>query len=99
MDWWNISVFGIIPVFSVAIIFCFNKRFLWVTPLISTALSYIISVVLSSIVTIAAMPSILSDYEHRALFFLSLILQLAVIIILNVSTYVIAFILNKKKRK
>ena len=61
MDWWNISVFGVIPVLSVSIVFCFKRKFLWATPLISTALSVIVS--------LTAMPSILSNNEYRAMFF------------------------------
>ena len=38
MNWWNVTVFGLIPILSVAIIFYFKRKFLWAAPLISTAL-------------------------------------------------------------
>ena len=99
MNWWNISVFGIIPAFSVGIVFCSQKKHLWITPFISLVLSCLISVVLTSIITIAVMPSILSDYEHRALFFLCLMLQFIIILVLTIVRFVITYILNKKNKK
>lgn len=61
MDWWNVSVFGVIPVLCVGIIFCLRRKALWTAPILSAVLTILISVV--------AMPSILSDREHRAMFF------------------------------
>ncbi len=60
MDWWNVSVFGIIPVLSVLLVFFVKRKLLWVAPLISTVLSVVISVI--------AMPSFLSNREARAMF-------------------------------
>lgn len=61
MNWWNISVFGIIPILTVTILFLFKKRYLWTAPFISAALSIAVCVI--------AMPSILSDSEHKTMFF------------------------------
>ena len=61
MDWWNVSVFGIIPVLSVLLVFFIKRKFLWVAPLISTVVSVVISVI--------AIPSILTNSEGRAMFF------------------------------
>ena len=89
-DWWNISVFGVIPVLSVALVFFFKRKYLWTAPLISAALSVIVS--------IAAMPSILSDNEHRNMFFgISLVIHLAVVIALTLLAYAIVFFKNKNK--
>lgn len=99
MNWWNISVFCIIPIFSVVVMFCFKINRLWIAPLVATVLSCLISAVLTSIVSIAAMPSILYDNEHRALFFLCLILQFIIIFVLSVIGFVIKYIFHNKNRK
>lgn len=91
MDWWNVTIFGLIPVLSVAMIFCFKRRFLWAAPLISTVLAIIVS--------IAAMPSILKDNEHRAMFFgIGLPIHLAVVISLTGISYIIALAIKRKKQ-
>ncbi len=41
MNWYNILIFGVIPVFIVVIIFLFKRKLLWMTSFISTALSFI----------------------------------------------------------
>lgn len=90
MDWWNITVFCVIPMLSVAAAFCIGRKRLWTAPLISTAVSVIIS--------IAAMPSILSDREHRAMFFgIALPMHLAVVVVLTAIACVIAYVLHKKR--
>lgn len=90
MNWWNISVFCVIPVLSVAAVFCIKRNYLWTAPLISTALSMIIS--------IAAMPSIVSDHEHRAMFFgISIPIQILVVIGLTVVAYLVAHVLKRKR--
>lgn len=90
MDWWNISVFGVIPVLSVVIFFCVKRKFLWAAPLISTALSVIVSVI--------AMPSILSDNEHRNMFWgISIPMHFVIAVALTVIAYIVAHILKQKK--
>lgn len=89
MNWWKVSVFGIIPVLSVIIIFFVRKKFLWFAPAISTVLSVVISMI--------AMPSIITYSEHRAMFFGIVIpIQLVVVIILALIAYFVTRILNQK---
>ncbi len=91
MNWWNISVFCVIPVLSVVVVFCFKRKYLWTAPLISTALSIIISIV--------TMPSILSDNEHRTMFFrISIPIHLVVVIGLTVVAYIVAHVLKVKRK-
>ena len=91
LDWWNVSVFCIIPILVVVIIFFIKRKFLWIAPLISTVLSVIISMI--------AMPSIISYSEHRAMFFGIVIpIQLVVVIILTVIAYFVAYILKRKQK-
>lgn len=35
MDWWNILIFGVIPVLTVVIMFIVKRKLLWIAPLIS----------------------------------------------------------------
>ena len=91
MDWWNVSVFGIIPVLSVLLIFFVKRKFLWVAPLISTVLSVVISVI--------AMPSILSNSEARTMFFgISIPMHLVIVVVLTVIAYLVTYILKRTQK-
>ena len=86
LNWWNVSVFCIIPILSVVLVFFRKRKFLWIAPMISTALS--------------TMPSILRIREHRVMFFgISIPIQLVIVIILTVIAYLVAYILKRKKAK
>ena len=90
-NWWNASLFCIIPILSVVIIFFIKRKFLWIAPLISTVLSVVISII--------AMPSMLSNREHRAMFFgIAIPIQLVIVIILTVIGYLVAYILKRRKK-
>ena len=89
MNWWNISVFCIIPIISVTFFFLWKRKYLWIAPLISTLISIAISLL--------AMPSILSDAEHHNMFFgISIMLQILIAVVLTVIVYVVARFLDKK---
>ena len=90
-NWWNASLFCIIPILSVVIVFFIKRKFLWIAPLISTVLSVVISII--------AMPSMLSNREHRAMFFgIAIPIQLVIVIILTVIAYLVAYILKRRKK-
>ena len=89
MDWWNISVFGIIPVFTVLLIFFVKRKFLWTAPLISTVISVIISII--------AVPDILSEGEYRAHFGISILFHLAIVVLLTIIAYLVANIIKRKQ--
>jgi len=90
-NWWNASLFCIIPILSVVIVFFIKRKFLWIAPLISTVLSVVISII--------AMPSMLSNREHRAMFFgIAIPIQLVIVIILTVIGYLVAYILKRRKK-
>ena len=91
MDWWNVSVFGIIPVLSVLLVFFIKRKFLWGAPLISTVFSVAISVI--------AMPSFLSNREARSMFFgISIPMHLVIVVVLTVIAYFVAYILKRKPK-
>ena len=90
-NWWNASLFCIIPILSVVIVFFIKRKFLWIAPLISTVLSVVISII--------PMPSMLSNREHRAMFFgIAIPIQLVIVIILTVIAYLVAYILKRRKK-
>lgn len=89
MNWWNISVFCIIPIVSVVFFFFWKRKYLWMAPLIS--------VVISVVISLLAMPSILSDAEHRNMFFgISVMLHILIAVVLTVIAYAASRFLAKK---
>lgn len=89
MNWWNISVFCIIPIASVIFFFFWKRKYLWMAPLFSTVISVVVS--------LFAMPSILSDAEHRNMFFgISIMLQILIAVVWTAIAYVVARFLDKK---
>ena len=89
MNWWNISVFYIIPIVSVVFFFFWKRKYLWMAPLIS--------VVISVVISLLAMPSILSDAEHRNMFFgISVMLHILIAVVLTVIAYAASRFLAKK---
>lgn len=91
MDWWNILIFGVIPVLSVLLVFFVKRKFLWVAPLISIVLSVVISVI--------AMPSFLSNSEARVMFFgISIPMHLVIVVVLTAIAYLVAYILKRKQK-
>ena len=91
MDWWNVSVFGVIPVSTVVCLFCFKRRHLWFAPIISTILAIAISLI--------AMPSILSDSAHRAMFFgISIPMHLVIVTILTAIACFVSHTLKPKQK-
>ena len=90
MDWWNISVYGVIPALTVVILFFVKRKLLWIAPLISTVLSFVISII--------AMPSILSVNEYRGFLLWAMLMHLGIAIILTAIAYFIAYILKRKQK-
>ncbi|MDU4658575.1 hypothetical protein [Clostridium sp. C2-6-12] len=91
MDWWNVSVFIVIPILAVVFLFCFKRKHLWSAPVISTILTVVISLI--------AMPAILEDGEAYNMFFkLVLPIHFAIALVLTSVAYGISFILKNKHR-
>ena len=89
MDWWNVSVYGVIPVLTVVTIFFVKRKLLWLAPLISTGVSFLISLMV--------MPSILSVSEYRGFLLWAMILHFAIAIILTIIAYITVYILKRKQ--
>ena len=95
-DLLNGLIYGVIPLFTVVIIFFLKRKLLRVAPLISTALAAITYMMLFSVL---GMPvaELLGNSEWRAFFFLAMLIQFVIVITLTVIAYFIAYILKRKK--
>lgn len=95
MEWWNVLIFGIIPVLTVAIIFCFKRKFLWIAPLFSSALAFISYMIALAPITLE---KLFSNNEWRGFFMLAMFMHLGIVAILTAIAYLVAYILKKKQK-
>lgn len=93
-DWWNVLIFGIIPILTVAIIFIVKRKWLWTAPLISTSLAFITYMVALAPITIA---ELFRNGEWRGFFLLAMLMQLVITVVLTVIVYFAAYILKRKQ--
>lgn len=93
-SWWNILIFGVIPVFTVVVIFVVKRKLLWTVPLISTALAFIAYMAALAPITIA---ELFSNGEWRGFFILAILLHLVITVVLTVAAYFAAYILQRKQ--
>lgn len=92
MDWWNILVYIAIPILSVLIIFFVKRKLLWLSPIISTLLTVIVSIINT--------PSIIMYSEHRTMFFVfAMPSYLIVGILFTVFGYIVGLVIDKRKNK
>ena len=90
---WNILIFGVIPALSVAILFFIKRKILWIAPLVSTALAFIAYTVAFAPTSIV---EVFGNNEWRGFFLLAMLMHIAVVVVLTVIAYIIAFILKRK---
>lgn len=93
-NWWNILIFGVIPVFTVVIIFIVKRKLLWTAPLISAALAFFTYMIALVPIT---MVEIFHNNEWRGFFFLAMLMQLVITAVLTVIAYFAAYILKRKQ--
>lgn len=96
MDWWNILIFGIIPVLTVVIIFIVKRKLLWITPFISTALAFITYMIALDIIKPSEMIKFFSYSESRGFFILAMLMHLGIVVVLTGIAYIIAYLLKRK---
>lgn len=94
MDWINILIFGVIPVLTVGIMFLIKRKMLWITPIISTVLSFITY----TITVEPTMIEIFRNNEWRAFYILFMLMQFGITVILTVIAYLIAYIFKRKQK-
>ena len=90
----NILIFVVIPVISVSVLFFRKRRLLWIAPLLSIILAFIVYAVTLE-------PSIIkafSNNEWRGFLLLALLLQFGIAVLLTAVGYLLAHILKRKNK-
>ena len=89
----NVLIFVVIPVLSVSVFFFMKRKLLWIAPLISTVLAFIVyAVALDPFIV-----KILSNNEWRGFLLLALLMQFGIAAILTATGYLMAHILKRKE--
>ena len=90
----NILIFVVIPVISVSVLFFRKRRLLWIAPLLSIILAFIVYAVTLE-------PSIIkafSNNEWRGFLLLALLMQFGIAVLLTAVGYLLAHILKRKNK-
>jgi len=97
MDWWNVLLYGIIPVFTVAILFLVKRKLLWTAPLLSAVLFLVTYIVALRVSGVRSPLLMLFTYnESRGFFLLGMSFQLGIVIVLTAAAYFVAYLLKRK---
>ncbi len=89
-------ILWIVPALTVTVLFLGKRKLLWIAPVVSTAFSFFLDVVLVAPVTLTA---VLRDHEWRAFFLLVLLIQLGVAVVLTLLAYIAAYIAAYIRRR
>ena len=95
MDWWNVLIFGVIPVLTVIIIFNVKKKLLWIAPLISTAFAFITYMIVLAPITIV---ELFNNNEWRSFFLLAMLIHFGIAVVHTAIAYFAAYKLKRKKK-
>ena len=90
----NVLIFVVIPVISVSVLFFRKRRLLWIAPLLSIMLAFVVYAVTLE-------PSIIkafSNNEWRGFLLLALLMQFGIAVLLTAVGYLIAYILKRKNK-
>ena len=90
----NVLIFVVIPVISVSVLFFRKRRLLWIAPLLSIMLAFVVYAVTLE-------PSIIkafSNNEWRGFLLLALLIQFSIAVLLTAVGYLIAYILKRKNK-
>ena len=90
----NVLIFVVIPVISVSVLFFRKRRLLWIAPLLSIMLAFVVYAVTLE-------PSIIkafSNNEWRGFLLLALFMQFGIAVILTAVGYLLAYILKRKNK-
>ena len=100
MDGWNVLIFGVIPVFSMVVIFSIKRKLLWTAPVISTTLAFITYMIAFRTQGMhTPVIKIFSNNEWRAFFILAMLIHLGIVIFITVIASLVEYILKQKKKK
>ena len=98
MDWWNVFIFGVIPVLTVVIMFIVKRKMLWKAPLISTVLAFITYMIALELINPIEVIEFFSNNEWRGFFILAMLMHLGIVVVLTAIVYFIAYILKRKQK-
>ena len=90
----NILIFVVIPVISVSVLFFMKRKLLWIAPLLSIMLAFVVYAVTLE-------PSIIkafSNNEWRGFLLLALLIQFSIAVLLTAVGYLLAHILKRKNK-
>ena len=90
----NVLIFVVIPVISVSVLFFRKRRLLWIAPLLSIMLAFVVYAVTLE-------PSIIkafSNNEWRGFLLLALLMQFGIAVLLTAVGYLLAHILKRKNK-
>lgn len=90
----NVLIFVVIPVISVSVLFFRKRRLLWIAPLLSIMLAFVVYAVTLE-------PSIIkafSNNEWRGFLLLALLMQFGIAFLLTAVGYLLAHILKRKNK-
>ena len=90
----NVLIFVVIPVISVSVLFFMKRKLLWIAPLLSIMLAFVVYAVTLE-------PSIIkafSNNEWRGFLLLALLIQFGIAVLLTAVGYLIAYILKRKNK-
>ncbi len=88
MDSWQVLIFFIFPITSVLLMFFLKRKVLWISPIISTGLSIIYSLLV--------MPDLLTVPESSIFWRISIPMQLVVVIFFTAIAYIFSWLLKKR---
>lgn len=89
MDLWQVLVFFTFPVASVLLMFFLKRKVLWISPIISTGLSIIYSILV--------MPDLLTVPESSIFWRISIPMQLIVVIFFTAIAYIFSWLLKRRR--
>lgn len=90
----NILIFVVIPVIYVSVLFFRKRRLIWIAPLLSIMLAFVVYAVTLE-------PSIIkafSNNEWRGFLLLALLMQFGIAVLLTAVSYLLAHILKRKNK-
>ena len=90
----NVLIFVVIPVISVSVLFFMKRTLLWIAPLLSIMLAFVVYAVTLE-------PSIIkafSNNEWRGFLLLALLIQFSIAVLLTAVGYLLAHILKRKNK-
>ena len=90
----TVLIFVVIPVISVSVLFFMKRKLLWIAPLLSIMLAFVVYAVTLE-------PSIIkafSNNEWRGFLLLALLIQFSIAVLLTAVGYLLAHILKRKNK-